>query len=141
METFIGTTATGNSEQRRHDKERSRCTDQTHSRKHTAPSPHFIQLFLLKKRSARSTTKAVALTSCVSFHRKHCFQSRSLSTTNVLKSSTPRNVCVHFSTQQPLAANESHPRIKVGNNAMGLSEEVRLGLRKRSNKRVGWPYP
>ena len=52
QETFSGTTVTGNSEQRRHGKERSsRCTDQTHSRKRTAPSPHYIQLHFVIKRS------------------------------------------------------------------------------------------
>ena len=62
------------------------------------PCLHTTFNCILSKTFARSTTKAVAPINCVSFHRKHRFPSRSLSTTNVRNSSIQVTLCLLFRT-------------------------------------------
>ena len=66
----------------------------------------------LSKTIARSTTKAVPPINCVSFHRKHRFPSRSLST-NVRHSSIQVTLCLLFRTTTA----QSHHGIKVSASA------------------------
>ena len=97
LETFIGTTAKGNS------LNEDDMTKKDHRDVHTrlipaSTPPHLHTTFncTLSKTIARSTTKAVATINCVSFHRKHRFPSRSLSNTTALKIKHPSHVVPAF---------------------------------------------
>ena len=138
------------SEQRRHDKERSsRCT---HTRlipaRTRSSSPHYIQLHFVENdreinHKSGGTHKIVSLSiASIVF----VIPARSATPTWNLKFKHPKvTLCLLFTTQ-PLAANQFHHRIKIGNRLRTWSfRSGPLGIKKRKNKTVGpnigWPYP
>ena len=114
------------SDQRRHDKERSsRCPHQTHSRKYTAPSPHYIQLHFVK--NDREINHK-----CGGLHKL-----------SVSIASIPSNVVPTFPHNRwPQTSSTIVSKLAT---ARWSFRSGPLGIKKRKNKRVGpnigWPYP